>query len=54
MPVKCVFLIQMPLMNRVTTHSRATGILFTCLCMNILPTSHFLTNLLLQVFTRVH
>lgn len=39
-----VLLMQMPLMNRVTTHSRETGIMFTRLCMNILPTSHFLTN----------
>lgn len=39
-----VLLMQMPLMNRVTTHSRETEIMFTRLCMNILPTSHFLTN----------
>lgn len=44
MPVKCVFLMQMPLMKRVTTHNRETGIMFTSLGMNILSTSRFLTN----------
>jgi len=52
MLVKHVFLKQMPLMNCVTRYTRGTGIvMITGLCMNIMSTSHFLTN---SSPTRIH